>query len=153
MTRARARARARALARSLPRRRAIRVQAYSTSLDGVLTFFLTMELCEGGDLSRRLARVRRAPQAARAGRGGGGGAIDARARYRAGRSSSRRGSRPCTRRASRDLKPANVLLSAASDEAAAVKLDFGLARQAFAGDEMLGFSTRLGTPVYAAPEL
>ena len=47
-----------------------------------------------------------------------------------------------------------MLLSARADARAAVKLsDFGLARQAFAGDEMLGFSTRPGTPVYAAPEL
>ena len=47
-----------------------------------------------------------------------------------------------------------MLLSARADARAAVKLsDFGLARQAFAGDEALGFSTRLGTPVYAAPEL
>ena len=56
--------------------RACRYEAYSASLDGVLTFFLTMELCEGGDLSRRLARAAAAHREPRA---GGGGAIDARA--------------------------------------------------------------------------
>ena len=56
--------------------------------------------------------------------------------------------------AHRDLKPANALLSSAADADARVKIsDFGLARQAFAGDEALGFSTRLGTVAYAAPEL
>ena len=39
-----------------------------------------------------------------------------------------------------------MLLSAHVDADAAIKIsDFGLARQAFAGDEALGFSTRLGT--------
>ena len=63
-------------------------------------------------------------------------------------------SRPYARSAPRHLQPANVLLSTASDERAALKIsDFGLARQAFAGDEHGGFSTRLGTVAYAAPEL
>ena len=85
------------------------------TLDGTLTFFITLELCAGGDLGARLARARereralgrhlqqdeaaasspppRAPPAAPI--------ADAVAARAIGPSRSRRASRPCTRRTSR----------------------------------------------------
>ena len=132
------------------------------TLDGTLTFFITLELCAGGDLAARLARARGASahlsnsrrELAAAAAPPAAPIADAVAARWAVALAAGVAAVHAAHVAHRDLKPANVLLSAASDERAALKIsDFGLARQAFAGDEHGGFSTRLGTVAYAAPEL
>ena len=137
-------------------------EAFMVQLDGLLTFFLTLELCDGGDLGHRLARARGRARGASAAAAAPPAAATPAAATPAAAAAPPAAAAPLDEAvaarwalelaaglaavhkahvAHRDLKPANALLSSAADADARVKIsDFGLARQAFAGDEALGGS-------------
>jgi serine/threonine-protein kinase len=104
------------------------------------TPYIVMELLEGEDLARRLARDGRVPPAETA--------------VVIGQLCKALGRAHAMGIVHRDVKPANVFLVSGIGETFVKVLDFGLAKHAGGGpmSEMTGSGTVFGTPHYVSPE-